>query len=134
MATSADGGESWQGAGVVASLEQPLGGCEGSTVLHAGSGELFYAGLAETTPLRFNLSLFSLPAAARNLSAGWRLRRVVDAGPAAYSALAVLAAPPPAPPAPASADLGLLYERANVTRIIFEPDAISFLRLNISSL
>ena len=84
-------------------------------MLHAGAGELFYAGLTEMTPLRFNLSLFSLPAAAAiNLSAGWRLRCVVDAGPAAYSALAVLAAPPPAPPAPATADLGLLYERANV--------------------
>ena len=126
-ATSLDGGATWAGAGAVGGLDQPLAGCEGSTVLHAGAGQLFYSGLSETSPLRFNLTVSSLPAAATNLSAGWRARLVVDAHAAAYSSLAVLADD-------AHADLGLLFERSNTTRLIFEPDAISFQRVPLSEL
>ena len=48
--------------------------------------ELFFSDPATRSPVRTNLSLFS----SQDSGASWRLRRVVDEGAAAYSALQVL--------------------------------------------
>eukprot|EP01036_Dinobryon_divergens_P024786 gene24786-33264_t len=69
---------------------------------------------ATRSPVRTNLSLFS----SQDSGASWRLRRVVDEGAAAYSALQVL---------PGQGRLALLYERAEQRSLVFESDEIVFL-------
>ena len=132
-AVSIDEGESWIDMSAIPALEQPLGGCEGSTVVHPGAHALFYSGLAETSPLRFNLTLWTLPLAtaiAGNATNGpWQPLLVIDANASAYTALALLH-----DGESGMNDLGLLYERSNRTQLVFEPDAITFRRLNFSEI
>ena len=109
-ATSWDDGESWGNVSVIDALEQPLVGCQGSTVFHAAARTLYYSGPTETSPLRSNMTLWGLrlPGAGgySNITHGpWAPLLLVDAGPSAYSSLSVLS----------NGDVGLLYERSNAT-------------------
>jgi len=92
-------------------LQQPMRGCQGSTIAHP-TGMIFYSGLdeADSTGLRFNISLFVSEDQAKT----WKLVNVIDPGPSAYSSLAMLP----------SGSVALLYERAKITP--FDPDFISF--------
>jgi len=80
--------------------------------------ELFFSDPATRSPVRTNLSLFS----SQDSGASWRLRRVVDEGAAAYSALQVL---------PGQGRVALLYQRAEQWSLVFEPDEIVFLKIEI---
>lgn len=91
---------------------------EGSLVRSAAQDELFFSDPATRSPVRTNLSLFS----SQDSGASWRLRRVVDEGAAAYSALQVL---------PGQGRLALLYERAEQRSLVFEPDEIVFLEIQM---
>jgi sialidase-1 len=120
QAWSFDGGMTVEPSTItpITGLVQPLGGCQGSTIADA-SGALWYSGLGETTPLRYNMTVF----VAKEPHVPGRLHfdavRVIDAGSAAYSSLALLD----------DGALGLLYERANTLEIEFEPDQIVFTRV-----
>jgi sialidase-1 len=106
-ALSSDGGQTWQAvAPITGGLEQPLGGCEGSTLLLPDGVTLVYSGLDEESVFRYNLTLWT--AAAADAATGpWTQLAVVNAGPSGYSALAAV----PGPNATAVGTLGLLFER-----------------------
>lgn len=139
---SSDGGLTWSDVTLIPGLSQPLQGCEGSTLLHPGAGSLFFSGPADPSFLRYNLSLWTLPAgAARNVP--WTYLGTIDAGSAAYSSLTVLPASNSSDAQPGSgpgrgtaaiADLGLLFDRENKTQAVFDPDYISFVRITIVGL
>ena len=115
VAMSLDGGDTWSNASIIPDLPQPLGGCEGSTVLHAPSASLLFSGPATTSPFRFNLTLWRRGTAGA-ATAPWTPVATIDAGPSSYSSLAVLP----------SGAVGVLFEASNVTTFIFEPQVISF--------
>jgi hypothetical protein len=117
-----DFGNTWQNVTLLPGLVQPLGGCEGSTISVPELNVLVYAGLSETTVYRYNLTLFTAPAATP-MTSTWTPRLVLEAGPSAYNALTVI-----------GTDLGVLYEWSNRTLLIFEPDAISFVRVPLKNL
>jgi sialidase-1 len=120
QAWSFDGGETIEPNAIapIKGLVQPLIGCQGSTIADA-SGALWYSGLDETLPLRYNISVFVARAPHAPGQLQFDAVRVVDAGSAAYSSLALLH----------DGALGLLYERANSLKIEFEPDQIVFTRV-----
>lgn len=131
-AVSSDGGESWDLVADLPGIDQPLGGCEGSTIYLPATNQLLYSGLAETSVYRYNLSLATVDAGAVTAGASgsgnetfgaWQWRQVLDVGPSAYTSLALLPEPGNATTGQA---VGLLFERSNRTLIVFEPDAISF--------
>ena len=111
-ATSSDSGDTWAPQGVAQGLVQPEGGCQGSTALHPGSGALYYSGPADSSLLRYNLSLFS----STDQGSSWAALQVIDPQPSAYSALVALG----------NGSMAVLYERSNHTRIIFEPQEVVF--------
>ena len=128
-ATSIDGGMTWSNTSAIPGLTQPLQGCEGSTILQPETDLLFFSGPASTSIERFNLSLWTLPAA-DGPNGHWKYVGVVFAGAAAYSSLTLL---PPVASLPAVRDIGILFDRANKTSIVFDPDYISFARLQVAA-
>jgi sialidase-1 len=131
-ALSQDGGVTWSSVGTIPGLYQPLGGCEGSTIMLPDGQHLLYSGPMETSVLRSNLSLWSAPAGNASTGPGpWSPVTVVDTNSSAYSALAVL---PPAHGEAVSSSVGLLFERSNQTLIIFLPDAITYTAYSLPAL
>ena len=118
-AYSSDGGEIFEAHFIPKGLPQPLGGCEGSTILHPESGVLFYSGPAVPlpTPLRYNMSVFT----SIDNGTTWTSQVVVHPGSSSYSSLAMLSD---------GHSVGLLYEWANDTKLIFDPDYFSFVVIN----
>ena len=118
-AYSTDGGLTFGPHFVPKGLPQPLGGCEGSTIRHPDTGTLYYSGLSVPfpTPLRYNMSIFT----STDEGATWTAQSVVHAGSSAYSSLAALGN---------GDSIGLLYEWANETKLIFDPDYFSFVVIN----
>jgi sialidase-1 len=111
-AYSNDGGITFNKINVLNTLIQPLTGCEGSTIYHQNSGQLFYTGLAETSLIRSNLSLYI----SKDNGENWTYIKTIWAGPSAYSSLTIMN----------DQSIGLLYEWANETDIIFQPDSMTF--------
>ena len=110
QATSDDGGVSFQNVRRVPSLGAPLDGCEGS-LLRRG-GELLYSGPTGPALFRRGLALHS----SSDEGGTYQKVRTVFRGASGYSALADLG----------EGGVGLLFETSNRTRLIFEPDCISF--------
>ncbi len=110
QATSDDGGASFKNVRRVPSLGAPVDGCEGS-LLRRG-GELLYSGPTGPALFRRGLALHS----SSDDGGTYRKVRTVFRGASGYSALADLG----------GGGVGLLFETANRTRLIFEPDCISF--------
>lgn len=125
-ALSVDGAQTWKWVGTIPGLYQPVGGCEGSTIMLPGGQTVLYSGLAETSLYRYNLSFWLAHAgnSSTNGPTGWAPVAVIDANPSAYSAVALLPAANDTTLYPPQ--VGLLYERSNKTLIIFVPDAIAF--------
>jgi sialidase-1 len=94
-------------------LVQPLTGCEGSTIYYPNTHQLFYTGLADTSYTRKNLSLYISEDNGEN----WRFIKTIFQGPSAYSSLIILR----------DQSIGLLYEWANQTDVVFQSDYISFI-------
>ena len=110
QATSDDGGMSFQNVRRVPSLGAPVDGCEGS-LLRRG-GELLYSGPTGPALFRRGLALHS----SSDEGGTYQKVRTVFRGASGYSALADLG----------EGGVGLLFETSNRTRLIFEPDCISF--------
>ncbi len=97
---SNDGGLTFNRVKVLNTLVQPLHGCEGSTMYHQSSRQLFYSGIAETT-MRTNLSLYI----SNDNGENWTYRKTIWSGPSAYSSLTTLN----------DQSIGVLFEGGNVT-------------------
>ena len=84
-AYSNDGGITFNKVTVLNTLIQPLGGCEGSTIYHQNTRQLFYSGIDDTL-VRRNLSLHI----SNDNGENWRFIKTIWAGPSAYSSLTTL--------------------------------------------
>jgi sialidase-1 len=111
-AYSNDGGITFNKINVLNTLEQPLTGCQGSTIYHENTRQLFYSGLAETSFIRTNLSLHI----SNDNGENWRYIKTIYPGSSAYSSLTIMN----------DQSIGLLYEWANNTDFVFLPDYITF--------
>jgi len=111
-AYSNDGGITFNKVNVLHTLVQPLTGCQGSTVYHQNSRQLFYTGLAETSIIRSNLSLFI----SKDNGENWTYIKTIWKGSSAYSSLTIMN----------DQSIGLLYEWANRSDLIFLPDHMTF--------
>lgn len=130
---SYDGGYSWTNVHEISGLDQPLGGCEGSTYLLPDQNIIVYTGLSETSVYRYNLTLWWLNTS--DIANGsFQPLMILDTGPSAYSSIAAPLLSLNNQTNPVSYDIGILYERSNRTLLIFEPDAISMIRVPYSSL
>lgn len=110
---STDQGETWSDPELIPELVEPLEGCEGSTIRHPLNGWLFFSGANNFSPYRYNMSIFI----SKDEAKSWQSYIQIDPGRSAYSALTVLQ----------DNSVGLLYERSNLTDLIFVPTHISFL-------
>ena len=123
QAYSDDGGETWSKPAHVASLPEPLSGCEGAMVRHP-NGKLYYS-----HPDAHLLRQVMNVKVSEDDGASWRQHAQLwgpDAGcthpcvPAAsYSSLAVLGDEE-------DSEMAILYMRNNVTMAIFEGRGVSF--------
>jgi len=99
-AYSNDGGITFNKVNILKTLVQPLHGCEGSTMYHPNTQQLFYTGVAETTT-RANLSLYI----SKDNGEDWTFIKPIWIGPSAYSALTTLN----------DQSVGVLFEGGNKT-------------------
>ena len=109
---SNDGGLTFNRIKLLKTLVQPLTGCEGSMVYHQKTQQLFYTGLAETSYIRTNLSLYTSADQGEN----WTFVKTIYPGSSSYSSLTIMN----------DQSIGLLYEWANHTDLIFQPDYMTF--------
>jgi sialidase-1 len=84
-AYSNDGGITFNKVKVLNTLVQPLHGCEGSTIYHQNTRQLFYTGPANIS-MRNNLSLYT----SKDNGENWTFIKMIWEGPAAYSSLIIL--------------------------------------------
>ena len=99
-AYSNDGGMTFNQVKILNNLVQPLHGCEGSTLYHGNTRQLFYSGIAVTT-MRTNLSLHLSVDNGEN----WKYLKTIWSGPSAYSSLIQLS----------DQSIGVLFEGGDVT-------------------
>ena len=118
-AYSTDGGLSFGEHFIPRGLSQPLEGCEGSTIRHPQTGTLYYSGpsVPSPSPLRYNMSIFT----STDNGTTWTAQIAIHPGAAAYSSLSIRGD---------GHSIGLLYEWANETKLIFDPDYFSFVVIN----
>ena len=115
-AYSNDGGITFHKTKVLNTLVQPLTGCQGSTIYHQNTQQLFYTGLGETSFIRSNLSLYT----SKDNGENWNFIKIIYPGSSSYSSLTILN----------DQSIGLLYEWANKSDPIFLPDYITFTIIN----
>ncbi|CAF0755347.1 unnamed protein product [Adineta ricciae] len=111
-AYSTDGGITFNRVKVLKTLVQPLTGCQGSTIYDANTRQLFYSGLAETSYIRSNLSLYI----SDDNGESWTYMKTIFPGSSAYSSLTMMN----------DGSIGLLYEWAKKSDRVFQPDYMTF--------
>jgi sialidase-1 len=111
-AYSNNGGMTFHKIHVLNTLVQPLTGCQGSMVYHENTQQLFYTGLGETSYIRSNLSLYT----SKDNGENWNFIKTIYQGSSSYSSLTIMN----------DQSIGLLYEWANKSDLIFQPDYITF--------
>ena len=116
-AYSEDGGLTFGPPFPLRGLPQPLEGCQGSTIVHPVTSDLLYSGPATKSPYRQDLTVF----VSHDSGISWRSSALMHSGSSSYSSLAVLGD---------GKSVGLLYEWANDTKLIFDPDYFSFVILD----
>ncbi|CAF1588405.1 unnamed protein product [Didymodactylos carnosus] len=109
---SLDGGITFSKVNLINNLVQPLTGCQGSMIRHPRTNELFYSGLADINIIRRNLTLYK----SNDNGLNWTFLKLIYEQSSAYSSLTILP----------DQSIGLLYEWANKTDLIFQPDYITF--------
>ncbi|CAF3188942.1 unnamed protein product [Rotaria sp. Silwood2] len=108
-AYSDDGGIIFNKIVLLNTLVQSLFGCEGSTIYHVKTNQLFYSGLAETSIIRTNLSLYISLDNGEN----WSYIKSICSGPSGYSSLTLMH----------DQSIGVLYEKGGTTS---GPDSLTF--------
>jgi len=83
---STDGGLTFSKVQVLKTLVAPPSGCEGSSLYHASTRQLFYSGLAVTGTERTHLSLY----VSKDEGENWSFIKTIWPGPSAYSSLTTL--------------------------------------------
>jgi len=83
---SDDGGLTFKKIKLLNTLIEPPGGCEGSTIYHENTRQLFYTGLGVRTSARTNLSMY----VSQDQGENWTFIKSVWPGPSAYSSLTTL--------------------------------------------
>ena len=129
QAASRDGGESFGAVSDVPSLGAPVDGCEGSLLAlppgacggAGGAQRVLYSGPSGPSVLRRDMRLH----ASDDGGATYSELATIDGGAVGYSSLALLGANATG----AAPRAGLLYERSDEWRLVFEPDAILFVPL-----
>ncbi|UJR32843.1 hypothetical protein I4U23_020305 [Adineta vaga] len=111
-AYSSDGGITFNKVTILNTLVQPLTGCQGSTIYDKNTQQLFYSGLAETSYIRSNLSLYI----SKDNGENWNYIKTIFPGSSSYSSLTIMN----------DRSIGLLYEWAKKTDLVFLPDYITF--------
>ncbi|CAF1280378.1 unnamed protein product [Rotaria sordida] len=111
-AYSNNGGITFNKVIVLNTLVQPLTGCQGSTIYHNNTRQIFYTGLAETSIVRSHLSLYI----SKDNGENWTYIKTIYQGSSSYSSLTIMN----------DESIGLLYEWANKTDVIFQPDYMTF--------
>jgi len=97
---SDDGGLTFNKIKVLNTLVQPPHGCEGSTLYHQNTRQLFYSGLANNST-RTNISLYI----SKDNGENWSFIKTIFEGPSAYSSLTILS----------DQSVGVLFEGGNNT-------------------
>jgi sialidase-1 len=113
LAFSTDGGVHWNASVPNPDLPSPIDGCEASLVAHPNG--LLYHSAPDSYLLRTNMVVRASADGGRT----WTIHRRVWASSAGYSSMVVLGEGADAP-------LGLLYDRNNVSMIIFEARGVTF--------
>lgn len=109
---SPDGGEHWGASEVLNLLETTSEGCEGSTIAcRSNPDHLVYSGPISPGLYREKMSIMQ----STDKGHTWSFHKLIDNGSSAYSSLAWH-----------GSTLGVLYERSQDLKLIFEPDYISF--------
>ncbi len=118
-AYSKDGGLTFDHSFIIRGLTQPLTGCQGSTILQNSTKTLFYSGPSVPFPstLRYNMSVFT----SKDNGQTWSSWLIIHPGASAYSSMTQFSD---------GHTIGLLYEWANETKTIFDPDYFSFIIIN----
>jgi len=113
LATSYDGGISFTDPVLQKDLTEALGGCEGSTILHSTSGLLLFSNPSVPfySPFRFNMSLHTSADAGQT----WKFWGTIWSKAAGYSSLVEMA----------DHSVSVIFERANTTHLIQEPQVLS---------
>jgi sialidase-1 len=115
---SHDGGLTFRPPSVADTLIQPPEGCEGSIVRHTGTNTLYFSIPYTKTVTRVNMTIF----ASHDDGAHWNPFLTVDEGSVAYSALSIDYA---------ANVLELLYERSDNLTVVFEPQEIRYVRIQL---
>ncbi|CAF0728574.1 unnamed protein product [Adineta steineri] len=95
-----NGGITFNKVKVLNTLVQPLHGCEGSTIYHKNTGQLFYTGLAEISTTRANLSLHM----SHDNGEHWTYIKTICPDSSGYSSMTILN----------DQSIGLLYEKGSI--------------------
>ena len=118
LATSFDGGMTWNASIQTPGLPSPIAGCEASLVAHP-NGLLYHS-----APNSFVLREKMVVHVSADGGHSWRVHKHVWPHSAGYSAMVVMGTDAKAP-------LGLLYDRNNVSMIVFEARGISFTQVAV---
>lgn len=110
---SDDGGLTFGEPYVPETLHQPLEGCEGSIVRDSVNDIFYFSDPFSTSVVRMNMTIFQ----SKDEGLTWQHLVTVDRGAVAYSSMQII---------PGKQELEILYERSNVTQLVFDPDEIVY--------
>jgi sialidase-1 len=110
---SNDGGLTFGEPYVPTDLHQPLEGCEGSLVRDPVNDVLYFSDPYSTSVIRMNMTIF----ASKDNGLTWNHHVTVDRGAVSYSSMQMI---------PETNEVEILYERSNVTQLVFDPDEIVY--------
>lgn len=115
QALSNDGGKTFPYTRVLTGMYEPVEGIEGSLAIDTATDTLLYAGAVGTLGsglFRENLTLWESPDGGET----WRMRQVVDPGPAGYCAMVVLR----------NGSAAVLWEMRDTRQLAWTPQHIVF--------
>ncbi len=115
---STDGGLTFGEATIADTIYQPLEGCEGSIVRDNITNTLYFSIPYAKTVTRVNMTIFS----SHNDGITWSHFQTIDEGSVSYSAMTIDYQ---------NNKLELLYERSDIAEVVFDPQEVRYVRLNM---